>query len=141
MLIPLTFQNTGGLDALLRGLAGQCQQAVDLNIVDDLHNFLFGIPGAGGLDLFALNLQRTRDHGAALYNDARKFYSLPEFSSFDQITSNPLIAERLAVAYRNNISAVETYVGGLAEGEEAIVSLCGFLDNTFFFQTCTPRRE
>ncbi len=54
--------------------------------------------------------------GAALYNDARKYYGLPVRTSFSEISSNPLVAQRLAAAYANNISAVESYVGGLAEG-------------------------
>ena len=52
-----------GIDSLLRGLANQLAQTVDTLIVDDVHNFLFGPPGAGGFDLGALNIQRGRDHG------------------------------------------------------------------------------
>ena len=34
-----------------------------MRVVDDVRNFLFGPPGAGGFDLASLNIQRGRDHG------------------------------------------------------------------------------
>ena len=38
----------------------QPAQEVDTRIVDDVRNFLFGHPGAGGFDLTSLNIQRGR---------------------------------------------------------------------------------
>ena len=37
-----------GIDAILQGLAAQKSQEIDLLVVDDVRNFLFGPPGAGG---------------------------------------------------------------------------------------------
>jgi hypothetical protein len=53
-------------DELLRGMISSCQQSVDLNFVDDVRNFAFGLPYAGGIDLPAVDLQRNRDHGYQL---------------------------------------------------------------------------
>ena len=61
----------GGIEPVLRGLAWQQAQAVDLYVVDEVRNFLFGPPGAGGFDLSALNIQRGRDHGLPSYSEAR----------------------------------------------------------------------
>ena len=61
-----------GIEPILRGLATQRAEAVDNFIVNDLRNFLFGPPGAGGFDLSALNIQRGRDHGLPSYNDSRE---------------------------------------------------------------------
>ena len=62
----------GGIAPVLRGLAAQVQQSVDTQIVPDVRNFLFGPPGAGGLDLASLNIQRGRDHGLSDYNSMRE---------------------------------------------------------------------
>jgi hypothetical protein len=60
---PQRLIDEGGIEPLLRGLAAQAHQAIDVFVVDDGRNFLFGPPGAGGFDLAALNIQRGRDHG------------------------------------------------------------------------------
>ncbi|MEE9352713.1 MAG: peroxidase family protein, partial [Thiotrichaceae bacterium] len=44
-----------GIDPILRGFASHKAQAVDPMLIDDLRNFLFGPPGAGGFDLASLN--------------------------------------------------------------------------------------
>jgi hypothetical protein len=70
---PDTFKKIG-LDALLRGLVTQKPQEVDVHLVDDVRNFLFGPPGAGGFDLASLNMQRGRDHGPPTYNTVLKMF-------------------------------------------------------------------
>src|SRR6185436_5735937 len=84
-----------GLDAYLRGMvAGQAQE-FDLTIIDDLRNFLFGPPGAGGLDLASINIQRGRDMGLPGYNQARVDRGLAPVTSFAEITSNATAAAAL----------------------------------------------
>nr|MDJ0972975.1 peroxidase family protein [Planctomycetota bacterium] len=51
---PNRILDEGGIDPILRGFAVTGAQELDTMIVDDLRNFLFGPPGAGGLDLGAL---------------------------------------------------------------------------------------
>ena len=48
-------------------------------MVDSVRNILFGSAGtgAGGLDLFALDVQRGRDVGLPTFNEARVAYGLP----------------------------------------------------------------
>ena len=62
-------------------------------MVDSVRNILFGAPGsgAGGQDLFALDIQRGRDVGLPTYNAARVAYGLPAVTSFSQITSDPAV--------------------------------------------------
>ena len=62
---------SNGIDSLLLGGASQLAQEIDTQVVDDVRNFLFGPPGAGGFDLASLNIQRGRDHGLPDYNQAR----------------------------------------------------------------------
>ncbi len=104
----------GGIEPLLRGLASQPAQAIDLLVIDDVRNFLFGPPGAGGFDLAALNIQRGRDHGLPGYNAVRQALGLPPTAQFSDINPDPEIANRLASIYASP-DEVDTWVGGLAE--------------------------
>ena len=104
----------GGLEPVLRGLASQRHQEIDLFIIDDVRNFLFGQPGTGGFDLVSLNIQRGRDHGLPSYNDARRALGLTPAQRFSDISSNMSIQVRLSNAY-GNVEDIDAWVGGLAE--------------------------
>lgn len=103
-----------GIEPVLRGLAKQVCQNVDNYVIDDVRNFLFGAPGAGGFDLVSLNIQRGRDHGLPSYNQARIAMGLEPVSSFAQITSDIDTQISLAAAY-NSVDDIDLWVGGLAE--------------------------
>ncbi len=105
---------TAGLDPVLKDLATDDAQEVDTQLVSGLRNFLFGPPGAGGLDLASLNIQRGRDHGVADYNSTRVAYGLPRVTSFAEITSNPDLQTKLFLLY-GNVDSIDLWVGGLAE--------------------------
>lgn len=103
-----------GIEPLLRGLKAQPAREVDVQIVDDVRNFLFGPPGAGGFDLAALNLQRGRDHGLPALNRTRTDYGLPAYGSFAEITPDPQAQQALAEVYPS-VDDVDLWVGGLVE--------------------------
>ncbi|MCA9293753.1 MAG: hypothetical protein KDA20_08065 [Phycisphaerales bacterium] len=110
----------GGIDPVLRGLASQAMQEVDAKMVDDVRSFLFGPPGAGGLDLAALNIQRGRDHGLPDYNTVRSAYGLSAIGSFDDLTTDAALAAALRAAYgqtagTDNVQLLDVWVGALAE--------------------------
>ncbi|MCA9037105.1 MAG: hypothetical protein KDA91_18340, partial [Planctomycetaceae bacterium] len=111
-----------GIDVLFRGAAVQAAQELDVQIVDGVRNFLFGEPGQGGLDLASLNIQRGRDHGLADYNTTREAMGLPRVSSFDDISSNPMVAAALELTY-GNVDNIDLWVGGLAEDHLADSSM------------------
>ena len=106
--------NEGGIEPILRGLAAQAHQRIDPLVIDDVRNFLFGPPGAGGFDLASLNIQRGRDHGLLNYNNVREGLGFPRAESFSDISSDPEIIDRLSAAY-SNVEQVDLWVGGLAE--------------------------
>ncbi|MEO1007191.1 MAG: peroxidase family protein [Planctomycetota bacterium] len=106
-----------GVDSVLRGLAMQRAQEIDTMVVDEVRNFLFGPPGAGGFDLAALNLQRGRDHGLPGYNDVRVECGYPSVGQFDQINPDPAVWARLAVAY-DKVDHIDPWIGMLAEPHE-----------------------
>ena len=104
-----------GIDNILRGMAMEHAQTVDTWVVDDVRNFLFGPPGAGGFDLASLNIQRGRDHGLPSYNDARISLGIGAKGSFSDVTGGDMsLASNLASAY-SNVNEIDLWVGGLAE--------------------------
>jgi hypothetical protein len=103
-----------GIEPILRGLASQPQQEIDRFLVDGVRNFLFGPPGAGGLDLASLNIQRGRDHGLATYNRVRIDFGLAPATSFADVSADPDTQAALSAAYAS-IDDVDVWVGGLAE--------------------------
>lgn len=111
---PSRIEDEGGIDPILRGLAWQVMQEVDLLIVDDLRNFLFGPPGSGGLDLASLNIQRGRDHGLPCYTQVRTTLGLSPITTFDDITSDPVRSAQLLLAY-GEVDKVDLWAGSLAE--------------------------
>lgn len=103
-----------GIDPVLKYLASDPAQELDTQLVGSVRNFLFGPPGAGGLDLASLNIQRGRDHGLADYNSVRVAYGLPAVTSFAQITSDPQLQTDLQNLY-SNVNNIDLWVGMLAE--------------------------
>lgn len=102
------------IENVLRGAATQTSEAIDTKVVEDVRSFLFGPPGAGGLDLAALNIQRGRDMGVASYNDLREALGLSKAKKFSDITSDPELAAKLKEAY-GDTDLVDAWIGGLAE--------------------------
>jgi hypothetical protein len=119
---PSLPNHEGDIDVFIKAEISGRAQEVDVYLNDAVRNFLFGPPGAGGLDLAALNIQRGRDHGLADYNTMRAAYGLPKVTRFSQITSNATLASQLEATY-GDVNTVDAWVGGLAEDHVAGGSL------------------
>jgi hypothetical protein len=111
---PTLIPGAGGIDPILKGLASQAAQEIDTKIVDDVRNFLFGPPGAGGFDLAVLNIQRGRDHGICDYNTLRVDMGLTAAASFADISSDVAVQAALASVYPD-VNSIDPWVGMLAE--------------------------
>ncbi|OUS29762.1 hypothetical protein A9Q99_08000 [Gammaproteobacteria bacterium 45_16_T64] len=111
---PYRLTTEGGIEPILRGLAHQVHQGIDIYVIDDVRNFLFGNPGSGGFDLAALNIQRGRDHGLPSYNDVREGFGLPRIKRLSEISTDLEVQTRIAQAY-DSIDNIDLWVGGLAE--------------------------
>lgn len=107
-----------GIDPLLRGLAAQTCQRVDVYLIDDVRNFLFGPPGSGGFDLASLNIQRGRDHGLPTLNQVRRDLGMQAYDNFDEVTSDATVAAKLKSVYAS-VEDIDLWVGGLAEDHVA----------------------
>lgn len=111
---PLEINLAGGIEPYLRGMAVQVQQKLDCKVVDDVRNFLFGLPSQGGLDLAAININRGRERGLGDYNSIRVDLGLPRLSSISQVTSQVDDIETLENLY-GSIDNMDPWVGMLAE--------------------------
>ncbi|MEM6915769.1 MAG: peroxidase family protein [Verrucomicrobiota bacterium] len=111
---PSLLTDEGGIEPILRGLASQPAQEVDTMLVDDVRNFLFGPPGAGGFDLASLNIQRGRDHGLPGFNEVRRNFGLRPIRDFDDLTPDRELQEAFESVYES-VEDIDIWVGGLAE--------------------------
>ncbi len=111
---PLVVEYAGGIDPYFKGMATQVQQEFDCKVIDDVRNFLFGAPGAGGLDLAAININRGRERGLSDYNTLRAHLGMPRLSSFSELTDDVEDAEAMEDLF-GSIDNVDPWVGMLAE--------------------------
>ncbi|MFT5229903.1 MAG: peroxidase [Urechidicola sp.] len=105
------------IDPFLKGLSVQLQCDVDPYIVDELRDFLFTpstTPLVAGIDLASLNIQRGRDHGIPDYNTVREYYIGSTATSYDDVSSDPMIAANLESAY-SDINDMDAWVALLCE--------------------------
>jgi hypothetical protein len=112
----LITNNPALVDQLLAGGAMQRSEEIDTLVIDDLRNFLFGVPGAGGLDLAALNIQRGRDVGLPDYRQLNIAHSgTKPISTFSNITSDLSLSRLIETVYVGDIDNIDAWVGALAE--------------------------
>ncbi|NNE28307.1 MAG: T9SS type A sorting domain-containing protein [Saprospiraceae bacterium] len=104
-----------GLDPYFKGMATQVEQELDNKMINDVRNFLFGPPGAGGLDLAAININRGRERGLPSFNGIRASLGLPIYNNFYELNGNPQVFEPLESTY-SEVDAVDAWVGLLSEG-------------------------
>ena len=113
-----TFLQTFGIEQLLLGLLANESQTVDRQLADGILNNLFERPDSPGLNLAALNIQRSRDHGLPGYNAFRKRCGLENAKSFSD-TAEEIVdsknRELLSQLYNDDPNLADLWVAGLAE--------------------------
>ena len=124
---PQLLQSGTSVDNILKYLVADNAQEVSNQVEDAFRNFLFDPTNAagGGLDLYAIDIQRGRDVGLPDYNTVRAAYGLSKVTSFSQITSDPTVQAELRQLYgtttdskgkvHDNVNNIDMFVGGLAE--------------------------
>lgn len=111
---PEATLEVGGIEPYLIGMSTVVEQDFDCQVIDGLRNFLFGPPGAGGLDLVALNINRGRDRGLPDYNTVRADFGMAPKERFEEIVSDPLMSASLEMVY-HDVNNIDPWVGMLAE--------------------------
>ncbi|XP_059989056.1 eosinophil peroxidase [Lagenorhynchus albirostris] len=109
----------GGIDPILRGLMAtpaklNCQNSM---LVDELRDRLFQQVRRIGLDLAALNMQRSRDHGLPGYNAWRRFCRLSQprnLAQLSQVLKNQGLARKFLDLY-GTPDNIDIWIGAIAE--------------------------
>ncbi|XP_008062548.1 eosinophil peroxidase [Carlito syrichta] len=109
----------GGIDPILRGLMATPAKLnrQDSMLVDELRDRLFQQVRRIGLDLAALNMQRSRDHGLPGYNAWRRFCGLSQPRNLAQL-SKVLRNQDLARKFLNLYGTpdnIDIWIGAIAE--------------------------
>ncbi|XP_007956202.1 myeloperoxidase [Orycteropus afer afer] len=109
----------GGIDPILRGLMATPAKLNRQNqiAVDEIRERLFKQVMRIGLDLPALNMQRSRDHGLPGYNAWRRFCGLPEpdtVGKLGTVMKNLDLAQKLMAQY-GTPDNIDIWMGGVAE--------------------------
>jgi hypothetical protein len=121
-LLGNTFQQTSStVGEIMKADADNTANSMDLKLIDEIRNVLFGVPHGPGTDLAARDVQRARDHGIGTYNQVRQAFGLAPVTSFADITSDGTVQQALRAAYgtnpdgTDNVNAVDPFEGMLAE--------------------------
>jgi peroxidase len=106
-----------GIDPLIRSVGSDFSQATDVYTVGALRNLLFaGLVGGDvdEMDLIAIDIQRESDVGLGSLNETRRAIGLNPYSSFAELTSDPILQKNFEALY-GNVANVDLFMGGLAE--------------------------
>ena len=111
---PFTGHTSSNIGAILKADADNAANELDLLLIDEVRNVLFGIPNGPGTDLAARDIQRARDHGIGTYNQVRVAYGLPAVTQFSDITSDVAVQNELEATY-GTVNQIDPFEGMLAE--------------------------
>ncbi|CAB4440485.1 unnamed protein product [Rhizophagus irregularis] len=104
---------TFGLNSVLRSMALQRQEEIDIFFSDSIRNFISIEPNV--YDLPAFDILRSRDRGIALYNTVREAYGLSRKNTWSEVTNNEYLQNKLQSLYPNGPDTAESFVGALCE--------------------------
>uniref|UniRef100_A0A915I1S1 Peroxidase n=1 Tax=Romanomermis culicivorax TaxID=13658 RepID=A0A915I1S1_ROMCU len=108
----------GGVEPLLVGLLGAPAMNYDRFLNTDIRHHLFefkDIPFSG-MDLAALNIQRSRDHGIPGYNFYREFCGFAKATSFEQLSDFMATdAVHALQSVYNHVDDIDLFPGVMSE--------------------------
>ena len=108
---------SNGIDAILNSLNQDFAQSTDPFVVPTLRNLLNADLVGGDvdkIDLISIDIERERDVGIATLNETRRALGLTPYTTFAQLTSDPVVQSEYENAF-GDINNVDLFMGGLAE--------------------------
>ncbi|XP_011872587.1 PREDICTED: peroxidase-like isoform X1 [Vollenhovia emeryi] len=114
---PRIIESEEVFDGLLRGLATQTSQKMDISLIPDMTSKLYTSNSNDlGLDAVSLDIERGRDHGLPGYNYYRRYCGLPAAKTFDDFLDYiPTEMTRKLRTIYSHPNDVDLIVGGMAE--------------------------
>lgn len=118
---PWRLVDEGGVDPLLRGMftTPAKLKTPTQNLNSELTEKLFHTAHAVALDLAAINIQRSRDHGIPPYTKWREFCNMTEVNDFDDLAdeiSDKSVRDKLKELY-GSVDNIDVWVGGILEDQ------------------------
>lgn len=118
---PWRLVDEGGVDPLLRGMftTPAKLKTPTQNLNSELTEKLFHTAHAVALDLAAINIQRSRDHGIPPYTKWRQFCNMSEVNSFDDLAgeiTDEKVRQTLEDLY-GSVHNIDVWVGGILENQ------------------------
>ncbi|KAJ3128053.1 Peroxidase mlt-7 [Nowakowskiella sp. JEL0407] len=107
-----------GIEPYIRGMMVQSDQEIDPYFADVMRDLPLALPN--GFDLAAIGIQRGRDLLFPSYNECRESLGLPKAKTWNDITNNTNIIDKLSFIYQN-IDDVECYAGAFSEDHSSYV--------------------
>ncbi|XP_060876033.1 peroxidase-like [Metopolophium dirhodum] len=112
------FENPHGIDRMLIGLTVQATEKVDMLFTQSITNYLYNIDpnDSFGMDIFSLDIQRSRDHGIPSYTQFRKYCGLKDIENMQDLSEIMVegSADKLLKLYKT-WNDIDLLVGALFE--------------------------
>lgn len=106
--------NNETLSQVLNGLLRVNSKERTLEMVDDIRNFLLiSEMGTMKMDLFAMNVQRNRDHGVCSYQKAKDSMGIAASTNWTEMFGPK--DRSMASIYSNNTNNIDLWVGIIGE--------------------------
>ncbi|GBC41947.2 heme peroxidase [Rhizophagus irregularis DAOM 181602=DAOM 197198] len=104
-----------GVPSLALSLSLQLQEEVDIWFSENMRSYHAKLRSPDpAMDIAALDIIRARDHGIPSYNDARAAFGLSRKASWEEITSDAEVQQKLKSTY-TSVDQIEPLMGALAE--------------------------
>ncbi|CAH2103852.1 unnamed protein product [Euphydryas editha] len=118
---PWRLVDEGGVDPLLRGMfiTPAKLKTSTQNLNSELTEKLFHTAHAVALDLAAINIQRSRDHGIPPYTKWRQVCNMSEVNDFEDLSneiSDKNVRDKLRELY-GSVHNIDVWVGGILEDQ------------------------
>ncbi|KAL2716374.1 peroxidasin [Vespula squamosa] len=118
---PWRLVEEGGVDPLIRGMYATAAKLKlpEQNLNVELTEQLFRTAHAVALDLAAMNIQRSRDHGIPGYLEWRKYCNMSYIETFDDLAvdiKDPKVRQKLRELY-GHPGNIDVWVGGILEDQ------------------------